>query len=163
MTETTKKLYRSADDRIIAGVCGGIAQYFNIDPVLVRIVFIAFALIHGLGIVLYLAFLFLVPKEGEAEMLEKVIAFSKHLKKDAKPAEEPPAGETPAKDIEEPAKPTFAFIRDKKRLIGLAIVVVGGFALLNSLFHLSWFEWDVFWAVAVIIVGFYLIVRKNNH
>ena len=58
MTETTKKLYRSADDRIIAGVCGGIAQYFNIDPVLVRIVFIALALIHGLGIVLYLAFLF---------------------------------------------------------------------------------------------------------
>ncbi|MSR76363.1 MAG: PspC domain-containing protein, partial [Candidatus Ryanbacteria bacterium] len=42
-THPHRKLHRSADDRILAGVCGGIAEYFDIDPVLVRIAFVVFS------------------------------------------------------------------------------------------------------------------------
>jgi phage shock protein PspC (stress-responsive transcriptional regulator) len=62
-----RRLTRSRDDRVIAGVCGGFARYFNIDPVLVRIGAVALAFVGGAGILLYLAALLLMPSdEGSA-------------------------------------------------------------------------------------------------
>ena len=55
-----KQLYRSRSHRIIAGVCGGIGEYFNIDPVIVRILAI---IIPGIGLVTYLICVFLIPSE----------------------------------------------------------------------------------------------------
>lgn len=49
-----KKLYRSKQDRWLAGVCGGLGEYFGIDPILVRIAFIFFALGYGTGIIVYI-------------------------------------------------------------------------------------------------------------
>ncbi|MDP7240971.1 MAG: PspC domain-containing protein, partial [Dehalococcoidia bacterium] len=48
-----RKLYRSTTNRKIWGVCGGLGDYFDIDPVLVRIIFVALAFPEGLGILLY--------------------------------------------------------------------------------------------------------------
>ena len=63
-----KRLYRSRRDRVIAGVCGGIGQYFGIDPVIVRALFVFFALItFGVGAVLYLLAVFVVPENMEEE------------------------------------------------------------------------------------------------
>ncbi|MGZ4280051.1 MAG: PspC domain-containing protein [Solirubrobacteraceae bacterium] len=60
-----RRLYRSRDDRVIAGVCGGIARYFNIDPVLVRVGAVALAFLGGAGLLAYVAAVLLIPKEGE--------------------------------------------------------------------------------------------------
>ena len=49
-----KKFLRSKTDRKIFGVCGGIAEYFNIDPVLIRVFFVVFTLMGGAGILIYL-------------------------------------------------------------------------------------------------------------
>ena len=54
MSEDIKRLYRSRRDRWIFGVCGGIGEYFNLDPVLIRVLFVIFTLIFGSGILLYL-------------------------------------------------------------------------------------------------------------
>ena len=54
MSDEAKKLYRSTDDRWLAGVCGGLAKYFNIDPTFVRVIFIVLALIGLGGVILYL-------------------------------------------------------------------------------------------------------------
>jgi len=59
-----RRLTRSRDDRAIAGVCGGVARYFNIDPVITRIAAVGLVFIGGVGIVLYLAAWLLVPEEG---------------------------------------------------------------------------------------------------
>lgn len=57
-----KRLYRSSKDRVIAGVCGGIAEYFDIDPVIVRIIAVVLLLPGGLpGFVPYLMLWVLVP------------------------------------------------------------------------------------------------------
>jgi len=56
-----KRLQRSRVDRVIAGVCGGIGEYFNIDPTLVRLAFIILAFANGLGVVLYIIAVFIVP------------------------------------------------------------------------------------------------------
>lgn len=59
-----KRLTRSSNDKIIGGVCGGIADYFAIDPTIVRIIYAAFTLFSAfvLGIVFYSALLFIIPE-----------------------------------------------------------------------------------------------------
>jgi phage shock protein C len=59
-----KRLYRSRNNRVIAGVAGGLGEAFNIDPVIVRLLFVALALMNGFGALLYLAMWLLVPNEG---------------------------------------------------------------------------------------------------
>ena len=58
-----RRLTRSREDRVIAGVCGGFARYFNIDPVFVRIGAVALAFVGGAGVLLYLAALLLMPSD----------------------------------------------------------------------------------------------------
>jgi phage shock protein PspC (stress-responsive transcriptional regulator) len=59
----TRKLYRSRTDRKLGGVCGGLAQYFNTDATLIRVLFVAFALLGGPGLVIYLVLWIIVPEE----------------------------------------------------------------------------------------------------
>lgn len=66
-----KKLARSRTNRILAGVCGGLGEYFGIDPVLVRVGWVIISLLTGAGILLYLASWVLIPKEpGEAVKID---------------------------------------------------------------------------------------------
>ncbi len=66
-----KKLYRSRTERQIAGVCGGLAEYFDMDPLLVRILMVVFALATGAGFLFYiLAWIFVPeapPRTGDVE------------------------------------------------------------------------------------------------
>lgn len=60
----TKTLYRSKTDRKIAGICGGMGKYFNIDPTVVRVVFVLLLLPGGLpGILPYLVLWVVIPEE----------------------------------------------------------------------------------------------------
>lgn len=63
--KSPKKLYRSRRDRQIAGVSGGIADYFGIDVTLVRLVFIGTTLLGGPGIILYIVLALIVPEEPD--------------------------------------------------------------------------------------------------
>lgn len=60
-----KKLKRSADDRMLAGVAGGLAEYLDIDPVLVRILFVIIALLGGgfAGILIYVVLWIIMPEQ----------------------------------------------------------------------------------------------------
>ncbi|MFW5790198.1 MAG: PspC domain-containing protein [Bacillota bacterium] len=61
--EVRKKLYRSIDERIVGGVCGGVAEYFKVDPVLIRIIFILLFFGAGTGLLAYLIAWIIVPEE----------------------------------------------------------------------------------------------------
>jgi phage shock protein C len=65
MSTQYKKLYRSRENRLLGGVCGGLGEYFDIDPTLVRLLFIvgAFLGIPGALVLVYLAMLIIVPQE----------------------------------------------------------------------------------------------------
>lgn len=59
-----KRLTRSKSERIFLGVAGGLADYFNLDPVLVRLFFVLFALAsHGQGLIVYLLLAILMPEQ----------------------------------------------------------------------------------------------------
>jgi phage shock protein C len=61
--DPTRKLYRSKTNRQVAGVCGGLAQHFNVDATLIRVLFVLLAVLGGSGLVLYAAMWIIVPKE----------------------------------------------------------------------------------------------------
>lgn len=66
-----KELRRSNTDVKVCGVCGGIAEYFNVDSNLVRLIWVAFSLFAGTGILLYIIAAALMPKaDGSADLSE---------------------------------------------------------------------------------------------
>ncbi|MGQ9925576.1 MAG: PspC domain-containing protein [Chloroflexaceae bacterium] len=58
-----KRMTRSRGDRLIAGVAGGLAAYFGIDPLFVRIGFVILSLFNGMGVILYMVLWLIVPNE----------------------------------------------------------------------------------------------------
>lgn len=60
-----KKLYRSDTERMLAGVCGGIAQYFDVDPTIIRLAWVFFCLMGGSGILAYIICAIIIPKKDE--------------------------------------------------------------------------------------------------
>jgi len=58
-----KKLYRSRKFRVLGGVAGGLAEYFGLDPILMRVIFVLFTLINGIGVLLYIIFWIIIPEE----------------------------------------------------------------------------------------------------
>lgn len=63
LKEIPKRLYRSRKDRMIAGVCGGLAAYFNMDPTWMRLITVLFVLLGGSAILVYLIMWLVVPLE----------------------------------------------------------------------------------------------------
>jgi phage shock protein C len=58
-----KRLYRSPNQKMIAGVCGGVAEYFNVDPTIVRLAWVLFGFAAGSGILAYIVAWIIVPVE----------------------------------------------------------------------------------------------------
>lgn len=61
------RLTRSTTESMVAGVCGGLAEYFNIDPVIVRLIFVLVTLTSGLGVPVYILLWIIMPKGGAAQ------------------------------------------------------------------------------------------------
>ena len=72
MSNKYRRLYRSRSERMIGGVCGGLGEYFSIDPTLVRVLFVAFALIGGPGLIAYILLLIIVPEEPLQQTMSPV-------------------------------------------------------------------------------------------
>jgi phage shock protein C len=65
-----KRLVRIKEGRMLAGVCGGIAKYLDIDPVIIRILWVAFTLVVGVGLLVYVVAWILIPEEEKEENVE---------------------------------------------------------------------------------------------
>lgn len=92
-----KRLYRSRDDRMIAGVCGGLGEYFSIDPTIVRLILLFLMLWGGGGILVYILAWIVIP---EQPVSAKAPAAESKLVEE-KPAAQPVASE-PAKVVVTP-------------------------------------------------------------
>ena len=118
-----KKLYRSKEDRIIAGVCGGMAEYLNVDPVWIRLVAVLLVFAHGIGILIYiLAWILIPPNPHQKDVVTKrAHKVARH---------ERPARKTTPHMKREPGNHAM--------LLGIVFVFIGGMILLKNLF--SWFS-----------------------
>lgn len=64
-----KKLYRSKKDRMLCGVAGGVANYFDQDPSIVRLAFVLLTLFSGAGLILYIVACIIVPEEPDKKVV----------------------------------------------------------------------------------------------
>ena len=58
-----KRLYKSSTNRVLCGVCGGIGEYFNIDPTIIRLIFVLFVLGVGSGLLAYIVAAIIMPEQ----------------------------------------------------------------------------------------------------
>ncbi|MBM3404462.1 MAG: PspC domain-containing protein [Bacteroidetes bacterium] len=61
--ETTKRLFRSRNNKMLAGVCGGLGTYFNIDPVIIRLLWVLAIFAAGTGVLAYIIAWIIIPEE----------------------------------------------------------------------------------------------------
>jgi phage shock protein C len=93
----SKKLYRKDKEKMIGGVCAGIADYLNIDPVIIRIIFIIALLTEGFGLIIYIILWIILPskdskkgksnevvEENTEEIIGEIKEITKGLKKEIK-------------------------------------------------------------------------------
>ncbi len=62
-----KRIYKSNTEKKLSGVCGGIAEYFDLDPTVIRLAWVAFTLLGGSGILAYIIAAIVMPKKQEIE------------------------------------------------------------------------------------------------
>ena len=63
--DRNRRLYRSQSNRMIAGVCGGLAEYLQVDATIIRVIFVVLAVLGGAGLPIYLAMWIVVPKQPD--------------------------------------------------------------------------------------------------
>lgn len=148
----SNRLTRSRADRVLGGVCGGLAAYLKVDPLLVRLFFVLLALADGIGVFLYLLLWILVPAEGTApagveqtiragadEIAGRAQEFGHNLQQ--------AVGERP---------------RQTATIVGAGLILLGSIFLLRNLDFawIRWFDWDQLWPLLLIVAGAALLWRR---
>lgn len=72
MSYEPKRLYRTTNEKYIAGVAGGLGEYFDIDPTFVRLAFVILAFFSGLGLLAYIVLAIVTPTKKELEMKNRI-------------------------------------------------------------------------------------------
>lgn len=135
-----KKLYRSNSDKTVAGVCAGIAEYFDLDATLVRLAFVLLSLAYGGGIFVYIVCAIIVPERPSDETY---VAPDDVYDKDGNKTDDG------SKE------------RRTKQIIGVVLLVLG-FILLGEKI-IPWFDRNILFAIGIIVSGGYLLTRNNSH
>lgn len=148
-----KRLYRNKDERMIWGVCGGLARYFNIDPTIVRVIAVVLALANGVGIIAYVILAIVVPlessKTGDSkEVIKENIEEIKQTASDL-------GNEIGTTFSEE--KDTSKIQRNYRSIIGIILVIAGGLFLLANFNLFWWLRWDNLWPLILIAIGVVII------
>ncbi|MCX7750794.1 MAG: PspC domain-containing protein [Candidatus Bipolaricaulota bacterium] len=145
-----RRLYRSRDDAILGGVCGGIGHYLGVDPTLVRVVFAVLALASGVGVLLYLLLWFVVPREGAAPGREAVRSGAEELAERAREVGEEVRTAVQGKDT------GFALA------VAVILVFLGVALLLRNLglWWAWWLRFEILWPLILVAVGVALLWRS---
>lgn len=141
-----KRLYRSKKDRIIFGVAGGLAEYFEIDPTLVRLIFIVLTIWSGVGAILYILGAVAIPEEEDIK--DKKGAKMKKEKKDSDIGQKI---ESATQQVGENLKNRLS----GEQIAGLIVLFIGLIFLGEMLFPA--FEFGRLWPLILVAIGLVMI------
>jgi phage shock protein C len=136
-----RKLYRNSKDKIIAGVCSGLGEYLNIDPVIIRIIALALFFMQGFGLLTYIIAWVIIPGDENYE-----------INSVSPPKSREASGNT-------------------KIIIGVVMIVFGALIALDKSFYYTRFvsrffslSWEYFLPLALIVAGAFILMqgRKNS-
>lgn len=152
-----RKLYRSRTDSMIGGVCGGLAEYFDIDPAIVRLAAVLLVFAGGSAIIAYILAWIIIPQKPFV-------------------LEEGPQAEGEEGEVSPPREEKLGKVTDKidqklealhrgepgkgKLWLGIILVLLGVIFLLNNIYIWSWFDFDRLWPIALIIIGIIVLSKR---
>lgn len=146
-----RRLYRSRTNHIIAGVCGGLAEYLEADPTLVRIVFVLVGLLTGIGLLAYIVMWILIPFPGQ---------------------EGSSASDTIRRGADEIAERARAFGESMRGngsngsrarwFVGVILIGLGAIALLGNthIFLFRWLTFRTLWPLILVILGLAMLFPR---
>lgn len=149
-----KKLYRSVTEKMLGGVCGGLAEYFAIDPVIVRLIFVLAVIFGGSGIFAYIILWIIIPQKP---------FFITPL------STNPASGDSQPSDDEKKNENTQfnmnivneKSLNNRSIYAGAFLILLGGIFLLDNL--VPRFHFGDFWPLVLIGLGFAIIFNARNN
>jgi phage shock protein C len=164
-----KKLQRDEHNKMIAGVCAGLAEYLNLDVTLVRVVFVLTIIFHGCGLIPYIVLWIVMPK--------KIYGFNNRNFNNGPTVDYtvPPQNAGPV-DYSVPnafggtfnpqTDQPFAMPPKQKSnagvIVGVALVAFGSFFLLDNFNLLPNWEFDRLWPLVFIVAGIVLVLSRKK-
>lgn len=128
-----KKLQRSQSNKVVAGVCGGLGEYFQIDPVIFRVLAVLLLLVNGYGAILYVIGWVAIPEGNKKKQIKEE--------------------EMPQKEDPQTNQPTSNYV-----LISVFAILLGTLLLINNFVDL--FNFHKTWPVLLIFLGVVLLARN---
>ncbi|MHB8990215.1 MAG: PspC domain-containing protein [Chloroflexota bacterium] len=183
----TKRLHKSRTERMIAGVCGGLAEYFDVDPVFMRLAFVLLAFLTGIGFLLYPLLWIIMPEEGSIERPPRDVVRENldRMREDAERLGEqlrtttggsaPAAAGTASESQESSSEPrgdasltvaetpTYSQPRpagDRQFIAGVIVLLLGVLLLLQNLNLFWWASLWRLWPLLLVAVGAFLLYRQ---
>ncbi|WP_207706879.1 PspC domain-containing protein [Alkaliphilus pronyensis] len=147
-----KRLYLSRDKQL-AGVCGGIAEYINVDPTIVRLLWVIFTLTGGVGLIVYIIAAIIMSERPKSNSNSIDVEYEEvdttNSYNDNEGANEPLKDEKSRSD-------------NNNFIIGLGLIIAGGIMFSRNIFGFHWINLKVFWPAVLIAIGLYVLVNGRK-
>ena len=157
-----KRLYRSKSDRMIWGVCGGLAKYFDMDPTILRVIAVLSIFLGSLGIWAYIILAIVVPLEG-SKATEPKDTIKENVEEMKETASELGREIQSTLKGEEGDSEKIAKMRHRRRnTLGIILIVLGIFFLLDSFNIFWWFRWGTLWPLVIVAIGALVIFSTRR-
>ena len=150
------RLERSTTNKVVAGVCGGIGEYLQVDPTLVRVFFVVGSILTGgLGLLGYIVLIVLMPQPGQPAPFVKTSGVTTSTADAA-------AGGTPGDQIAPiapaPADPEAA--ERNRAAFGAVLIALGAIFLFSNAGVFRIVRWDLAWPLVLIAIGALLLAQR---
>jgi len=172
-------MYRSRTDRMVGGVSAGLADYFNVDPAVVRLLWVAAAIISGGTLVLaYLALWAVVPQQPVPRLRLRAApsdAPAVSAGGQVDPSEEgslaadertvdlvATAAEPDPWHMNDPERADPGY-QDRRNLAAILLIGLGLLFLANNFGVFRWFNWSMYWPLVLIAIGALLLYNRIRH
>lgn len=176
MSYMGNRIYRSNSDKILGGVCAGLAEYLDIDPTIIRIIW-AVSFFSGFGFLAYVIAWIVIPQRpyGVDTYHNQTYHAPSYPKEPQSEGEEIPAEEIDYNQSEEytassKAEPNYTKARDynndrsdkSAKVIGIGLIIIGGGYLAKKLLGFINIDDKLVFSALLIVVGLFLISKKNK-
>lgn len=150
---------RSRKDRVISGVCGGLAEYFGIDAVIIRLAFVVFTIIEWPGILLYIILAIIIPEAEKEDNTEKqtIDETVENLGEQLKIS-----GEKLEEKVDEFGEELVTERPKRSMWLGTILILLGLFFLIDKLGFLWWLREDLFLPLVLILLGAWLLISYTR-
>ena len=158
----TKKIYRSTDDKIIGGVCGGVAEYFDVDSTLIRLALLLLFFAKGIGLLVYIIAWIIVPEKPSFDNYKENPNKS-FDDNDITPknADNKDIVNGTVEGFDKKANTSNYNNKDeqknKRDIIGYILIALGAIFLFDN--FSPFFRWERYWPLILVGVGIYLLLK----